>query len=229
MARQLPAIDTLRRIWIQQFYLADGSVHWRETEGIPPSSLFISSPYDLDAHYARKGTTSWVGYKVHLTETCDADRPRIITHVQTCAAPLADGAATTPAHKALEDKGLLPAQHLVDTGCIDAGLLVETRRRFAVDLIGPVRRDRHWQARTGTGFSAEAFQVRLGATARDLSPRRRERKLDAGDRQPRHGGDQGKVLTAQLWRLRQSRGLRGPGGRPPPHDAAHTGRAPSAG
>jgi transposase len=157
--RQLPAIDVLRRIWIQQFHLADGAVHWRETEGIPPSSVFISSPYDLDAHYARKGTASWVGYKVHLTETCDEDQPRIITHVQTCAAPLADGAATTPAHEALEDKGLLPAQHLVDTGYIDAGLLVETRRRFAVDLIGPVRRDRRWQARTGTGFSAEAFQV----------------------------------------------------------------------
>jgi transposase len=135
--RQLPAIDVLRRIWIQQFYLAaDGSVHWRETEGIPPSSVFICSPYDLDAHYARKGTASWVGYKVHLTETCDEDQPRIITHVQTCAAPLADEAATIPAHEALEDKGLLPAQHLVDTGYIDAGLLVETRRRFAVDLIG---------------------------------------------------------------------------------------------
>jgi transposase len=56
-------------------------------------------------------------------------------------------------------KDYFPAQHPVDTGCIDAGLLIETRRRFAVDLIGPVRHDRRWQARTGTGFSAEAFQV----------------------------------------------------------------------
>jgi transposase len=157
--RQLPAVETLRRIWVQQFYLADGSVRWRETEGIPPASLFISSPYDLDAHYARKGTASWIGYKVHLTETCEDDQPRIITHVQTSAAPLADGAVTTPTHEALEHKGLLPAQHLVDTGYIDAGILVETRQRFAVDLIGPVRRDLRWQAKAGTGFSAEAFRV----------------------------------------------------------------------
>ena len=157
--RQVPAVETLRRIWIQQFYLVDGTVRWRETEGIPPASTFISSPYDLDAHYARKGTASWVGYKVHLSETCDEDRPRIITHVQTSAAPLADGALTTPTHKALEHKGLLPAQHLVDTGYVDAGILVETRQRFAVDLIGPVRRDLRWQAKAGTGFSAEAFRV----------------------------------------------------------------------
>jgi hypothetical protein len=35
-------------------------------------------------------------------------------------------------HEALAAKGLLPAQHLVDTGYVDAGILVETRQRFAV-------------------------------------------------------------------------------------------------
>lgn len=137
----------------------DDMVCWREAEGLPPASLFISSPHDLDAHYARKGTASWIGYKVHLTETCDDDRPRIVSHVQTSSAPLTDGAATTPAHEALADKELLPGQHLVDTGYIDSGILVDTRQRFGVDLIGPVRRNRRWQAKTGSGFSAEVFHV----------------------------------------------------------------------
>jgi len=168
--RQVPAVETLRRLWIQQFDLADGAVRWRETEGIPTASLFIGSPYDLDAHDARKGTASWVGYKVHLTETCDEDRPRIITHLQTSAAPLADGTVTTPTHEALEHKGLLPAQHLVDTGYIDAGILVETRQRFQVDLIGPVRRDLRWQAKSSTGFGAPP--ARAGRRRSTTAPRR---------------------------------------------------------
>ena len=49
--------------------------------------------------------------------------------LQTSAAPLADGAVTMSTHEALAAKDLLPAQHLVDTGYVDAGILVETRQR----------------------------------------------------------------------------------------------------
>jgi transposase len=38
--RHIPAVETLRRVWVQQYYLESGRVHWRtEKEGIPPSSL----------------------------------------------------------------------------------------------------------------------------------------------------------------------------------------------
>jgi transposase len=61
--REVPAAETLRRVWVQQFVVADDAARWRtETDGIPPSSRFISSPYDRDAHYAKKDTTQWVGY-----------------------------------------------------------------------------------------------------------------------------------------------------------------------
>ena len=77
----LPAVDTLRRVWLQQFQLIDSQALWRTEKdgGLPPSARFISSPYDLQAHYSRKNTTSWVGYKVHLTETCEDDQPHLIT------------------------------------------------------------------------------------------------------------------------------------------------------
>lgn len=225
--RQLPAVETLRRVWVQQFYLADGTVRWREREGIPPASLFISSPYDLDAHDARKGTTSWTGYKVHLTETCDDDRPRVVTHVQTTVAPVADGAATTPAHEALERKGLLPAEHLVDTGHLDAGLLVETRRRFATDLIGPVRRDLRWQEGRGR-LRGRGLRGRLGKAARHLPAGGPQRQLDSGGRQPRGARHQGEVLPARLRRLRGSRSLRRPERRPPADDAAPSERVRGA-
>ncbi|QCO17180.1 IS1182 family transposase (plasmid) [Azospirillum brasilense] len=158
--RRLPAVEILRRIWVQQFYLCDDGIRWRGPgEGYAPSSRFISSPYDADARYGRKRTMTWVGYKAHLTEACDEGRPRIITHVQTETAPTADGEVTTPAHRALAAKGLLPAEHLVDTGYLDAALLIEATRDFGVDLVGPTRPDLQWQARRGTGFAAAAFQV----------------------------------------------------------------------
>jgi len=60
---------------------------------------------------------------VHLTETCDAGRPHLITQVTTMPAPSADSAVTTPIQQALERKGLLPGQQIVDTGYVDAGEL----------------------------------------------------------------------------------------------------------
>jgi len=94
--RTVPAVDTLRRVWVQQFYRDGDTLRWRtDQDGTPPSAIMIGSPYDVDAHYSKKGETSWVGYKVHLTETCDDEGPNLITHVETTAAPIADGATTT--------------------------------------------------------------------------------------------------------------------------------------
>jgi transposase len=79
--RQVPAVEILRRVWVQQFYLSAEGVQWRTAEhGIPPSALFLSSPYDTDAHLGRKRTTKWVGYKTHLTETCEP--PRVFRRLQ---------------------------------------------------------------------------------------------------------------------------------------------------
>ena len=55
----LPAVQALRRIWIQQFYLQAGAggekVIWRGPEqGLPPARSRLVSPYDTDARYAGK-------------------------------------------------------------------------------------------------------------------------------------------------------------------------------
>ena len=156
----IPAVEMLRRIWVQQFYW-DGEVAQLRTEelGTPPSALFLSSPYDDEAHYAKKSTTQWVGYKVHLTETCEDDLPHLITQVETTSGPIADGAATPIIHAALQAKGLLPSHHIVDTGYLDAALLVDSRRDYGVDLVGPPRPNCHWQARAGNGFDIQHFQI----------------------------------------------------------------------
>lgn len=65
---------------------------------------------------------------VHLTESCEDDAPHLITNVETTPAPLADGEITPTVHQALQGKGLLPAIHLVDTGYLDAELLVASQQ-----------------------------------------------------------------------------------------------------
>jgi transposase len=158
--REVPAVKTLRRVWVQNYYRAEDGIRWgTEEQGIPPSSLFLSSPYDPDAHYARKRTTRWVGYKAHLTETCDDELPHLIAHVETTPAPTADGDVTPEVHRSLEVKELLPAIHVVDTGYLDAKLIVDSREEYGVDLLGPTRGDYHWQSREGTGFDAQHFEI----------------------------------------------------------------------
>jgi transposase len=159
--RDVPAVETLRQVWVQQYYIVEGKVQWRSMEehGIPPAHLFINSPYDPEAHCAAKRSTQWVGYRVHLTETCDADCPRLITHVETTAAPIPDNETLPDIHVALKRKDCLPRTHLVDSGYIDADLLVATEKDYAVDLCGPPRANYHWQAQAATGFAAADFTI----------------------------------------------------------------------
>ena len=158
--REVPAVETLRHVWVQNYVATGTGVRWRTAaEGIPRAAQFTSSPHDRDAHLAKKGPTVWVGYKVHLTETCEDDAPNLITHVATTAAPIVDSEVTQPIHRALDAHDLLPRVHLVDTGYLDAELLVASEREHGVDLLGPTRRDQRWQARVADGFSLERFTL----------------------------------------------------------------------
>ena len=157
--REIPAVDMLRRVWIQNYQWNGDHLAWRDSENIPPAAQFISSPYDTEAHYARNHTTQWVGYKIHITEACDDDRPHLITHVTTTSGPVADGAVTPTIHAALQERQILPSTHIVDTGFLDAELMVDTLDDYGVDLFGPTRRDYHWQAQEDAGFAVQQFQI----------------------------------------------------------------------
>jgi transposase len=100
----LPAVQTLRRVWAQQYHPrqpraprtarrpvstpdddqqddeqddahdAEPDGRWRAKAELGPSDQMQSSPYDPDARYGKKRETSWVGYKLHMTETFAHDR-----------------------------------------------------------------------------------------------------------------------------------------------------------
>src|SRR5215472_2770738 len=144
--REVPALETLRRVWIQQFYASAGPVQWRSNDDLPPAALLIQSPYDVEARFGVKRTPTWTGYKVHLTETCEEDLPNLITHVATTDATVPDSELLDPIHAHLAERDLLPAEHLADAGYIDAGILVTADLVHHVEVIGPVRADTNWQA-----------------------------------------------------------------------------------
>jgi transposase len=156
---QMPAIDTVQRVWEQHYVpLAQGGSWIADAERVE-SAVLIHSPYDLDAKAAKKRSTFWVGYKVHFTETCESDQPLLITQVTTTPGPTPDRAALPEIHAILEERELLPDQHIVDAGYVDAELLVATRTAYQVDLVGPTAKDYRWQTREQTGHALRDFAI----------------------------------------------------------------------
>jgi transposase len=158
--RLLPAIDILRQVWVQQFYApVDGKVQWRKPSDMPPSTIAIHSPYDVEAHYSSKRSVNWVGYKAHVTEICNEDLPHFITHVHTTLSTVTDEAVVEPIHASLSEKSLLPSEHLMDLGYVTAGHLVSSQENYGVELIGPVRSDPSWQAKHHPKFANSNFSI----------------------------------------------------------------------
>nr|WP_211221265.1 transposase [Ktedonobacter racemifer] len=96
---EIPAVEILRQVWIQQFWMDEGKICWRSNDNIPPASRLISSPYDPQAHMSIKRDQVWTGYKVHLTETCDDETPHLIINVETTSAPTQDMELTDVIHQ----------------------------------------------------------------------------------------------------------------------------------
>src|SRR6266568_2800071 len=78
--REIPAVDVLRRVLLQNYtrtITEDGRevIRRREKEpdgdGLPPGHIRIASPYDTDARWGVKREEFWLGYKLHISETCD--------------------------------------------------------------------------------------------------------------------------------------------------------------
>jgi len=146
--RELPAIGVLRRVLLQNYtrtITEDGREVIRrrekqpEGDGLPPGHARIASPYDTDARWAarRDSSSSWLGYKLHITETCDdpppctcrpagdgaRDRehgrgcahlvfPNLITNVATTGATVTDHQMTEPVQDALAARNLAPRSAL---------------------------------------------------------------------------------------------------------------------
>lgn len=158
---QLDSVEILRKVWIQQYTFDKNGLVWRNPNqtGLPPNSICIESPYDIEARNSSKREINWTGYKVHLTETCDEQTPNLITNVETTSSTNPDGEVTSIVHHQLALKDLLPLEHYVDAAYVDAYQLVESNQAYQVSLVGPVAVDTSWQAKLKTGFDISAFII----------------------------------------------------------------------
>ncbi|MFJ9381783.1 transposase [Streptomyces sp. NPDC101455] len=158
--RVLPQVEILRQVWAHHYYWdARGRLRWRDGHALPPASLRFDSPYDTDAHYCVKRDTAWSGYRVHLTETSDAERPEVVVHVATTIAPVQDGELTEQIHDDLADARLAPAEHVVDAAYVTPARIERARQVHGITLLGPVVPDHSHQAKSGDGFDKSAFTI----------------------------------------------------------------------
>jgi len=163
----LPAIGTLRRVWARHFERIeggqdggeqDGGARLRPVRGRGPGDR-VESPYDTEARFRTKASTTWTGYVVHFTETCDPGAPRLVVHADTTPANVHDAPRTAPIHAALAAKGLAPSEHLVDSAYVSADHLITAREQHGIDLVGPSRPNLSWQSHVEGAFSAADFTV----------------------------------------------------------------------
>ncbi len=156
---KVAAVQTLRRVWTEQYLEVEGALVWRAVKDMPSPAALIASPYDPEARYSTKRSVEWVGYKVHLTETCDPTAPRLIVNVETTPATTPDDNMVAVVHASLAQRNQLPAEHLVDKGYTSAQVLLDSQRDYRVTIVGPVADDPSWQARAGEGFDKAHFQI----------------------------------------------------------------------
>ena len=164
--RDIPALEALRQIWLQQYYRCTVSgleaLRWRTTDEQPPAALRITSPYDLEARYSTKRDTQWIGYKHHLTETCEPEQPDLITQVLTTPATTPDCTMGPAIVQDLATRDLLPGTHLLDSGYVDADFLVTAQRQHQIDVVGPPFGSYSWQHQIGQGYDLQAFVIDWG-------------------------------------------------------------------
>jgi transposase len=194
--RELPAVDVLRQVLLQN-YTRTITEHGREVirrrekepegDGLPPGHARIASPYDTHARWGVKREEFWLGYKLHVTETCDdapactcpraaggsatgPDRghdkgcahltaPNLITHVVTTDATVTDNQMTSAIHKDLARKNLAPGRSYLDSGYLSAAVVVSALTTWGIALIGPLLADTSAQARAGNGYARADFTI----------------------------------------------------------------------
>lgn len=159
VARSLPLVEVMRQIWVQQFYLDEGQLKWRDQDNLPPGKDLLCSLDDLGARNRTKGATHWTGYTAHFSETCDDDPPNLITHVETTPATTADVKKVPDIHAALADKDLLPREHYVDQAYMSVKHLLAAEAEYGIDLSGYLRDNPSWQAQQEGAYDLSCFVI----------------------------------------------------------------------
>jgi DDE family transposase len=166
---RLPEVRTLRAVWQRHYRCepaADGddeelpvTVRLATKGELAQNQEAIESPYDVEARYRNKSGLGWMGYAVHLSETCDEQRVNLITHVKTTPANVAEAKCLGAIQQALVKSDRAPKTHLADAGYIAADRLVQSETQHGITLVGPVRESARWQDRVEGAYAWDQFTI----------------------------------------------------------------------
>jgi hypothetical protein len=149
------AADAVRRCTVPGLE----ALHWRTGDEQPPAAVRIASRYDLEAGDSSTREPHWIGYTLHLAETCDADHPDRITQVMTTPATTQDRVMGPAIAQDLADRDLLPGTHVLDSGDVDADFLVTAQTPHQIDVVGPPFGSSSRQWREGKGDDLQALVI----------------------------------------------------------------------
>ncbi|MGH7773972.1 MAG: IS1182 family transposase [Candidatus Binatia bacterium] len=145
---ELEAVKLLRRVFGEQFEVVEGKL--QPSLRRPPQS--VQNPHDPDAHYADKGKKQWVGYKVHVVESVNPEKPakrkgdpteNFITEILTTEAAQDEMAGLAEALRRQEQHHeIKPEAIYLDGGYVTAKTLAEAEQS-GMGLLGPTRPDPH--------------------------------------------------------------------------------------
>lgn len=76
--RSLAAVEAQRQVWIAQYVVHEGQIQLRDPKDMPLAEVEIETPYEVEARFGEKRGHRWIGYKVHLAETCEEASPHLV-------------------------------------------------------------------------------------------------------------------------------------------------------
>jgi transposase len=155
--RQAACWSLLAQVWQQHYEVVDQQVRWRDGPAVSSQERVVS-PYDPEARCSRKREISWLGFKVHFTETCEQDEQSVhlITQVTTTLSTTSDEEMLSPILEDLRERELAPREHLVDMG-YTSGQELAKQAALGTQIIGPVVPTPGWQAKPHAGFAPSDF------------------------------------------------------------------------
>src|SRR5262249_50840847 len=148
--REVLVVQTLRRVWAEQYTDVEGMLPGREVKDMPSLAERRASPYEPEARDSTKREVEGIGYKVHFPAPCEPELPHVIVNAETTPATTPNDHMVESVQASLEQRALLPGEPLVDKGYTDSQVLVDSQQTCGVTLIGPGADDPSWQARAGT-------------------------------------------------------------------------------
>ena len=187
--RELPAIDVLRRVLLQNYTRAitggkgggqaagEGTGRRRSPAEVMPGSPPRMTP--MPGAAPSGSSTGWAASCISprpamMPRPAAAARqpraaprrgcahlvfPNLITGVATTDATVTDNQMTAVIHDGLAAKNLAPGRHYTDSGYLSAALVVSELARPGIVLTGPLLAGTSAQARAGHGYARAGFAI----------------------------------------------------------------------